>query len=207
VALAALALLVLDPGTAADRGFQLSLAAMLGILTLGRELIAWRAARWPLAPWPLDRPSWRVLLFTARAGCDGFAIGLAAWLATWPVVAWHFASATPWSPLTSLLVALPTTIALWLGLPTLILGGLVPDGPWGGLYAALEGALDALAGGVAFAARLPAATVACGAPPVLVAVLWPLVFVRAPWWPAAARAGLIAALALWWWATSTGLGL
>lgn len=207
VALAALALLAIDPGTAADRGFQLSLAAMLGILTLGRQLIAWRTARWPLAPWPLDRPVWRMLLAGVRSACDGFAIGLAAWLATWPVVAWHFGSATPWSPLTSLLVALPTTIALWLGLPTLLLGGLFPDGPWGGLYAALEGALDALAGGVGFAARLPGATVACSSPPVLVALLWPTVFVSARWWPAWARAAALAGLAAWWWVSCSGSGL
>ena len=207
VALAALALIALDPATAADRGFQLSLAAMIGILTMGRELIAWRSAHWPLAPWPLDRPLWRLGLFTTRAVCDGFAIGVAAWLATWPVVAWHFASATPWSPLTSLLVALPTTLALWLGLPALLLGGWFPGGPWNGLYAALDASLAALAGGVGLAARLPGATMACSAPPVLVALVWPAVFLRARWWPALARGGLLVALGLWWWGSSSGSGL
>ena len=207
LALAALALVTINPATAADRGFQLSLAAMVGILTLGRELIAWRTARWPMAAWPLDRPSWRAVLFTGRATCDGFAIGLAAWLATWPVVAWHFASATPWSPLTSLMVALPTTLALWLGLPTLLLGGLIPGGPWQGLYAALDASLVTLARGVELAARLPGATVPCSAPPVLAALLWPMLFLRVTWWPWWARGGLLALLAGWWWTSSSGSGL
>ena len=98
----------------------------------------------------------------------------------------HFASATPWSPLTSLMVALPTTLALWIGLPTLVLAGWFPGGPWNGLYAALDAAFATLAGGVALAARLPGATVACSAPPVLVAVLWPALFCHGRWWPAAA---------------------
>jgi len=92
-------------------------------------------------------------------------------------------------------------------LATLLLGGLIPGGPWQGLYAALDASLVTLARGVELAARLPGATVPCSAPPVLAALLWPMLFLRVTWWPWWARGGLLALLAGWWWTSSSGSGL
>lgn len=198
-ALAILVLLAWDPSLAHDRGFQLSMAAILGILTLGRELIAWRSQRWPLTAWPLDRAPWRLLLFASRSACDGLAVGVAAALATAPLVGLHFHTANPWSPLSSLVASLPATAALWLGLPTLAASGLWPDGPWEGLYAGLGWSLDALVAAVGAAARLPGATVPVIAPAVATMLAWPFVF-----WPTATRrgalvrAGLLAIALLAW---------
>jgi competence protein ComEC len=176
VSLAALVLIALDPANATDVGFQLSLAAVLGLLTLGVDLVHLRQRWLPLAPWPLDRAAWRGLLFAVRAASDGLCIGFGATLATMPIVAWYFGSATPWSPLTTLLATPPTTAALWLGLPVIALGGVFPHGPWEGLYAALEASLDALAGTVRFGATLPGATLSTGAMPTWMPVAWPLLF-------------------------------
>lgn len=176
VSLAALVLVALDPANATDVGFQLSLAAVLGLLTLGVDLVRLRQRALPLAPWPLDRSVWRALLFAARAACDGLCIGFGATLATMPIVAWYFGSATPWSPLTTLLATPPTTAALWLGLPVVVLGGACPSGPWEGLYAALEWSLDLLAWTVRFGASLSGATLATGAMPAWMPVAWPLLF-------------------------------
>jgi hypothetical protein len=74
--------------------------------------------------------------------------------------------------------AVPCTLALWLGLPTLVLAGLWPGGPWAGLYAATEGCLDLLARCAELAAALPGATLASGAPPLPVLLAWPLLFWR-----------------------------
>ena len=46
--------------------FQLSVAAVLGICTLGAELVAWRQRWLPLQAWPLDRPIWLAWLHLAR---------------------------------------------------------------------------------------------------------------------------------------------
>lgn len=176
VSLAALVLLLIDPGNAGDIGFQLSLAAVLGIVTLGLDLVRLRRQWLPLAPWPLDRPSWRGLLWTAGAGCDGLAIGVAASLATAPLLAWHFGTANPWGAAVTLVATPPTAFALWLGLPLMTLDGLWPGGPWAGLYAGLDASLAALAATAEWAARLPAATVASGAPSPLMMCAWPLLF-------------------------------
>lgn len=199
VALAALLLMLIDPAIVDDLGFQFSLAAVLGITTLGSELQRLRERWLPLRPWPLDRGSWRALLFSLRTAIDGLAIGASATLAVAPLLAWHLHQLNPWSAISSVLVAPACAGALWLGLPCLLLAGAWPDGPWSGLYAALDGCLEALARGVEWAATWRGATMAAITPPVLTAVLWPLLFVRWPWaWQAGARVALGVGLAWWW---------
>lgn len=193
VALAALALVAMDPGMAHDLGFQLSLAAVLGIVTLGQELMALRAGLVGLQPWPLDRPTWRAVLWCARGAADGLAIGVAAGFATLPIVAWWFATCAPWTPLTTLIATVPTTLALWLGLPLVGLAGLWPGGPWEPLYRLVELNLAAMASSVGWAASLPGATVAA-TPPVAAVLVWPLVFVPGPRWWGWTRLGLAVVL-------------
>jgi ComEC/Rec2-related protein len=176
VSLAALALLLIDPGNAQDLGFQLSLAAVLGIVTLGTDLVHLRQQWLPLTPWPLDRPTWRGLLFGTRTTLDGLAIGIAATLATTPIIAWQFGTANPWSPLTTLLATPPTTVALWTGLPCVTLAGLWPDGPWEGLYVIIDASLAALVAVAEWSASLPAAMPTVGAPSPWVLLMWPLLF-------------------------------
>ncbi len=176
VSLAALALVLWDPGVAHDLGFQLSLAAVLGIMTLGLDLMHLRQRWLPLAALPLTRPTWRVLLFATRTTCDGLAIGTAASLATAPVLVATFGTISPWSPLTTLLVSPPTTVALWTGLPLLGLAGAWPNGPWEGLYLILESALSSLVWAVTAADQLPG-RVPVPPAPIIVLLLWPLVFV------------------------------
>lgn len=199
VALAAVALVAIDPGNARDLGFLLSLCAVVGIVTLGVDLMHLRERWLPLRPWPLDRPPWQVLLFSGRCALDGLAIGVGASLATAPLIAWTFGSANPWSPLTTLLATPPTTAALWLGLPLMGLAGIWPHGPWDGLYAGLECSLESLASTVRWSAHLPGATLTIGAPHWWILLSWPLFFLplRSVWglgW----RAGLFVLLLAAW---------
>ena len=204
VSLAALGLVLWDPAMARDLGFQLSLAAVLGIMTLGLDLMDLRARWWPLAALPLTRPTWRVVLFSGRNLLDGLAVGFAATVATAPVLAATFGNVSLYSPVTTLLVSPPTTVALWTGLPLLGLAGAWPDGPWEGLYLVLEGALHALVLAVTAADWLPGrSTVSFPSPGVI--LLWPLIFVPCEpphheGWPTATlvRLGALLALIMWW---------
>ena len=176
VALATAAMVAWDPQVAFDLGFQLSLAAVLGIVTLGRDLNALRRRVLPLGAWPLDRPAWIAVLATARTSLDCLVIGVCASLATAPLIAWHFATLNPWSAPATLAATPSATAALWLGLPTLILGGVWPDGPWAGLYHLLEGDLAVLAGTAGACALLPGATMTVPPPAPWLMVAWPLLF-------------------------------
>ncbi len=142
-ALAVLVLLLLDPHQAQQLGFQLSVAAVFGILTLGRCLLAWR--RWlPLSPWPLDRPSWRAVLVLCRWSLDAVAVGLAASLATAPVLIHHLGHCNPWSPIATLLASLPLMLTLCGGLALILLAGIWPNGPWELVYQLTESGLHML---------------------------------------------------------------
>lgn len=103
LAVAAVVTLAIDPGVAADVGWQLSFAAVLGILVLASPLRAAIVAR-------LGRGAWRAML------ADGAAMTVAATLATAPLIAFHFESLSTAS-LASNLLALPAVApAMWLGM-------------------------------------------------------------------------------------------
>jgi competence protein ComEC len=110
--LAAAATLALNPRVSADAGWQLSFAAVAGILLLGR----------PLAD-RLSRAGEELLPKAAAAAlAEGIAITFAATLATAPLVAFHF-GAVPTAGLAANLLALPAVApAMWLGMVKAALG-------------------------------------------------------------------------------------
>jgi competence protein ComEC len=136
--LAAVATLAWNPRSWAEPGWQLSFAAVAGILTIGvrvsrtlrhvgEELVA-RSEREP-APAGAGRPSrsaapptGTLALAALRVLADGVAITLAATLATAPLVAHHFGS-VPLAGLLANLLALPAVApAMWLGMLKIGLG-------------------------------------------------------------------------------------
>jgi competence protein ComEC len=199
VSLAALVLVVIDPINASDLGFQLSLVAVLGIVTLGVDLVKLRQTWFPLQPWPLDRPLWCGLLACARLSCDGLAIGFSACLAITPLIAWVFGTANPWSPLTTLAATPPTTLALWAGLPYIVLDGLWPHGPWDGLVVIINASLSCLVTVVNWSATLPGAQYACGYPTALTMVAWPILFISVRNFIDVAVRVLAIGLLMYWW--------
>ena len=115
LAVAAVVTLAIDPTIAADVGWQLSFAAVLGILLLAGPLRAWIAAR-----------------IGARGGraalAEGAALTIAATLATAPLIAFHFESLST-TTLVANLLALPAVApAMWLGMLVAI-GAQVPGFP------------------------------------------------------------------------------
>jgi competence protein ComEC len=126
LALAALVTLAIDPGVATDVGWQLSFAAVLGILLLAPPL----RERFDSI---LGRGRWR------RALAEGVAVTVAATLATAPLIAFHFETLST-TTLVANVVALPAVApAMWLGMCGAGLAQLpgVPLEPLNGLNALL----------------------------------------------------------------------
>lgn len=115
LALAAIVLLAVEPGFGSDVGWQLSFAAVLGILVFAAPLRATIGAR-------LGSRGWR------RPLADGAAMTIAATIATAPLVAFHFEAVSLLS-LPANLLALPAVApAMWLGMLTAA-AGQVPGLP------------------------------------------------------------------------------
>jgi competence protein ComEC len=115
LALAALVTLAIDPGVAADVGWQLSFAAVLGILALATPLRRAFAAA-------LGRGPWR------RALAEGLAVTVAATLATAPLIAFQFGTLSTTTLLANVLVLPAVAPAMWLGMGSAALSQ-VPGAP------------------------------------------------------------------------------
>ncbi len=115
LAVAAVVTLAIDPGIGADVGWQLSFAAVLGILLMASPLRAAIAAR-------IGARGWR------GSVAEGAAVTIAATLATAPLIALHFESIST-TTLVANLLALPAVApAMWLGMLSAV-AGQVPGFP------------------------------------------------------------------------------
>jgi competence protein ComEC len=103
LAVAALVTLAIEPGVSGDVGWQLSFAAVLGILLLAAPLRERIESG-------LGRGRWR------RALAEGAAVTVSATLATAPLIAFHFETVST-TTLAANLLALPAVApAMWLGM-------------------------------------------------------------------------------------------
>ena len=123
---AAVATLAVDPGVAADIGWQLSFAAVLGILLLASSLRGGLTARLGEGPW-------------RRALSEGVAVTVAATLATAPLIAFHFETFSTTTLVANVLAMPAVAPAMWLGMCSAGLAQLpgVPLEPLNGLNALL----------------------------------------------------------------------
>jgi competence protein ComEC len=126
LALAALVTLAVDPGVAADVGWQLSFAAVLGILLLSAPLRRAIVAR--LGPGP-----WRAAL------AEGLAVTISATLATAPLIARVFGTVSTTSLVANVLAMPAVAPAMWLGMASAAAAQIpgVPLEPLNGLDALL----------------------------------------------------------------------
>jgi competence protein ComEC len=95
--------LAIDPGVAADVGWQLSFAAVTGIFLLAAPLRTAIAAR-------IGGGGWRGALG------EGMAVTIAATLATAPLIAFHFETLSTTTLLANLLALPAVAPAMWLGM-------------------------------------------------------------------------------------------
>jgi competence protein ComEC len=112
LAVAVIVTLTINPGIGSDVGWQLSFAAVLGILALAQGLRRWIAAR-SGARGPLGRML-----------AEGAAMTVAATLATAPLIAFHFGELST-TTLVANLLALPAVApSMWLGMLAAAMGQL-----------------------------------------------------------------------------------
>jgi competence protein ComEC len=111
LAVAAAVTLAVEPGVAADVGWQMSFAAVLGILLLGPML------RESQRPWLGDGAGGRALR-------EAVAMTVAATLATAPLIAFHFGELSTTTLLANLLAAPAVAPAMWLGMVAAAAGQL-----------------------------------------------------------------------------------
>jgi competence protein ComEC len=115
LAVAAVVTLAIDPHIGSDVGWQLSFAAVLGILALAPPLRAAVASR-------IGSRGWR------GPFAEGVAMTVAATLSTAPLIAFHFGEFSS-TTLVANLLALPAVApAMWLGMLAAV-GGQVPGFP------------------------------------------------------------------------------
>ena len=126
LALAAVVTVAIDPGVAADIGWQLSFAAVLGILLLATPLRRALVSR-------LGAGAWR------RALAEGLAVTVAATLATAPLIAFHFETLSTTTLIANVLAMPAVAPAMWLGMCSAALAQVpgVPLEPLNGLNALL----------------------------------------------------------------------
>jgi competence protein ComEC len=103
LALAAVVTLAVDPAIGADVGWQLSFAAVLGILAMTPPLRTAIVAR-------IGPRGWRGAL------AEGTAVSVAATVATAPLIAFHFGSISTTTLFANLLVLPAVAPAMWLGM-------------------------------------------------------------------------------------------
>lgn len=169
-------LLLIDPLSARELGFQLSVAAVAGIVSLGLSLRHVRMHFFPLQPWPLDRPLWRLYLFCMRGTLDALCVGIAASLAITPLLAAHIGVANPWSPIATVVVTPIIALILASGAVYLFLASLWASGPWQGMILLCDWFLSALDYLSHYFGAWRSSVITVPAPPWSVAVAWPLLF-------------------------------
>jgi competence protein ComEC len=103
LALAAAVTLAVAPGVVADVGWQLSFAAVLGILLVAAPLRRMFLSRF-------GRGRWR------RALAEGIAVTVAATVATAPLIAFHFETLSTTTLLANVLALPAVAPAMWLGM-------------------------------------------------------------------------------------------
>ena len=126
--LAALVLLVVDPHDIVNPGFQLSFAVVTGLLVLTPPLLGWLQPLAQRDPWAAgDEAGWltqsRGMLTKLLAL---LSVSVAAWLASFPLIAWHFHLVSPIALPANLVIVPLTFLILTAGAVSVSLGWILP---------------------------------------------------------------------------------
>ncbi|PKL50898.1 MAG: DNA internalization-related competence protein ComEC/Rec2 [Planctomycetes bacterium HGW-Planctomycetes-1] len=164
LAISAILLLLIRPMDFLSPGFQLSFAATLGILLFNEPIR--RILLLPIEP--LKQTSFYSPI---RLPLDIFAVGLAAWLAVAPIIAWHFYQFQLFTALWTVPASFPVTAIVILGPLKIIFASLLPS------VAAFLGILldlcaDILSLLVILFAKVPFSQIIIGKPAIYIVLLF-----------------------------------
>ena len=203
IAASAIILILVDPRTVFDVGWQLSFSAVLGVSYLTPALVgvAQGLRRWyrrvlygqmmvdddltrPVDPAPQRGTvgSWlkRAWRFAWRYAAGVLAVSLGAWLVTLPIIATHFHRVQPWGAINSFLVFPLIGLVMALAFAKLAVGAI--SATLGAMLGQVLIQVDSfLIWVVEHLASLPAATVITQAPPWWLVVFGYLAFASLAW--------------------------
>ena len=176
LALAAIAMLLWHPMDLYSAGFHLSFAVVITFVLLLPRLQEWVrslqnqdeiAARQERKQSTIERLREAAIAWLIR--CTEYAV--LAWIATLPLVAYHFGQVSLWSIVASLLMFLPVVLSLFAGMAKVLITLLWPR--WALMWATGAGwPIELLQWGVHQLARLPGSSVTLAAPPIWLIVVY-----------------------------------
>jgi ComEC/Rec2-related protein len=128
LAIAAAAMVVATPSDALNPGFQLSFACVLALRHLAIPIQTQWLAWLPTDDARRGHPAW--LGIAGEVAARAFGAGLAAFLASTPIVLVHFGSLQPFGTLLTLLCGPLSTATLAVAYPKAMLGAIWPPFSW-----------------------------------------------------------------------------
>lgn len=191
LAASAIALILIQPLNIFGVGFQLSFVAVAGVLLLtspvlevfgslknglmvllGRPLSGLVDVQDRLSFSNVVYPRWlRFRLWLRRFVATGLAVSVSAWLATLPIVAFHFLQAHPWGALNAMLVLPTVMLVMGVGFLKVLLTAMAP--PVGSLIAPmLMGCERLLTWQVGLMSEIPGSTLEVARPPAWLIALY-----------------------------------
>jgi competence protein ComEC len=190
LSLAAIAMLLWHPMDLYSAGFHLSFAVVIVFVLLLPRVQEWVkqrrdpdeiAASQDMKRSPAQQFRDAAIAWVIR----GAEYSVLAWLATLPLVAYHFGQASSWAILGSLLLLPVVMLSLFAGMGKLLVTLLWPG--WAAMWAMVAGwPVEWMQWGVRQLARLPGSSVTLAAPPMWLVVVYYLLLI-APlmphrWW-------------------------
>jgi competence protein ComEC len=184
LSLAVLAMLLWHPMDLYSVGFHLSFAVAIAFLFLLPRVMDWLRSRRDIDELakPIRQRPTLLHRFLSSVG-RYFLYGAVAWLATLPLVAFHFGSASAWAILGSLVLFPVVVIALFGGVFKILLSLFWPA--LGNAWAAAAGwPVQLMQWGVHQLTRLPGSAIALPTPPVWLVIIYYLLLCAPllPYW-------------------------
>lgn len=168
LAVSAIFLLLVWPMDFLSPGFQLSFAAVLGIVLFYEPIRNFLILSVePLRETPFYPP--------LRTPLNMFAVGLAAWIAVVPLIAWHFYQFQLFTALWTVPASVPVAVILILGTFKILLNPLLPTLA-AGLAVVVDFSAKILSFLVTIFAEVPFTQIIIGKPPVYIVLLFYLLF-------------------------------
>ncbi|MDD5134142.1 MAG: DNA internalization-related competence protein ComEC/Rec2 [Phycisphaerae bacterium] len=175
LAVSAIFLLLIRPMDFLNPGFQLSFAALLGILLFYKPISR-------LLSLPIEPLRKNFLHPPLRMFVDMLSVGLAAWLAVIPIIAWHFYQMQLFTAILTVPASFPVTVILILGALKILLNPLLPTLAFG-LAVIIDFSAKILSYLVTAFAKIPFTFIIIGKPAFYIVLLFYLLLLLWKFFP------------------------